>query len=299
MWLLQTFPRDAPLLDRIDDHVHELEGTVGLKSGADVVAHAYQVGTCINGEFQCRGNAVVVADGLHVEIICHDHTIITHLHAQQVGECLPGQRGRIFVINLAVEQVSTFLEILKDEVFYSENNGGVTFSGGEPLLQIRELEPLLKSLRSKNINICFETSLSVPSDLLEIAIGYIDEIFIDMKILDKVEAKNVLNLDIDLYYENLEIINSSDMNKNNITFRIPLNNEFTLKESNIMNILKCIEKYADFNVEIFKTHNLAESKYKSLNQEFINFTPVDDEALNEIFEKIQEFNSNVKIISLW
>ena len=65
-----------------------------------------------------------------------------------------------------------------------------------------------------------------------------------------------------------------------------------------MNILKCIEKYADFNVEIFKTHNLAESKYKSLNQEFINFTPVDDEALNEIFEKIQEFNSNVKIISL-
>ena len=189
-------------------------------------------------------------------------------------------------------------EILKDDVFYSENNGGVTFSGGEPLLQIRELEPLLKSLRSKNINICFETSLSVPSDLLEIAIGYIDEIFIDMKILDKVEAKNVLNLDIDLYYENLEIINSSDMNKNNITFRIPLNNEFTLKESNIMNILKCIEKYADFNVEIFKTHNLAESKYKSLNQELINFTPVDDEALNEIFEKIQEFNSNVKIISL-
>ena len=119
-----------------------------------------------------------------------------------------------------------------------------------------------------------------------------------MKILDKVEAKNVLNLDVDLYYENLEIINSSDMNKNNITFRIPLNNEFTLKESNIRNILKCIEKYPDFNVEIFKTHNLAESKYKSLNQEFINFSPVDDEALNEIFEKIQKLNSNVKIISL-
>ena len=57
-------------------------------------------------------------------------------------------------------------EILKDEVFYSENDGGVTFSGGEPLLQIKELEPLLKSLRSKNINICFETALCVPSELL-------------------------------------------------------------------------------------------------------------------------------------
>ena len=189
-------------------------------------------------------------------------------------------------------------EILKDEVFYIENNGGVTFSGGEPLLQIRELEPLLKSLKSKNINICFETSLSAPSDLLEIAIEYIDEIFIDIKVLDKKEAKNVLNLDIDLYYENLELINSSNLDKKNITFRIPLNNEYTLKEDNIKEILKCIEKYADFNVEIFKTHNLAESKYKSLNQEFINFSPVDDEALNEIFEKIQKLNSNVKIISL-
>ena len=89
-------------------------------------------------------------------------------------------------------------EILKDEVFYSENDGGVTFSGGEPLLQIKELEPLLKSLRSKNINICFETALSVPSELLEMAIEYIDEIFIDVKILDKNDAKNVLNLDLDL-----------------------------------------------------------------------------------------------------
>ena len=189
-------------------------------------------------------------------------------------------------------------EILKDEVFYAENNGGVTFSGGEPLLQIRELEPLLKSLKSKNINICFETSLSAPSDLLEIAIEYIDEIFIDIKVLDKKEAKNVLNLDIDLYYENLELINSSNLDKKNITFRIPLNKEHTLKEDNIKNILNCIEKYSYFNVEIFKTHNLAESKCKSLNQEFISFSAVDDGELKEVLEKIQELNSNAKIISL-
>ena len=103
-----------------------------------------------------------------------------------------------FGYDISLEELEK--EILKDEVFYVENNGGVTFSGGEPLLQIRELKPLLKSLRSKNINICFETSLSASSDLLKIAIEYIDEIFIDMKILDKKEAKNVLNLDLDLYY---------------------------------------------------------------------------------------------------
>ena len=189
-------------------------------------------------------------------------------------------------------------EILKDEVFYSENDGGVTFSGGEPLLQIKELEPLLKSLRSKNINICFETALCVPSALLEMAIDYMDEIFIDVKILDKNDAKNVLNLDLDLYFDNLELINSSNLNKENVIFRIPLNNEYTLREENIKLILKLIERYPDFKVEIFKTHNLAESKYESLEKEFNQFSKVSDELIDEIYDKIKKLNPNVSIISL-
>ena len=189
-------------------------------------------------------------------------------------------------------------EILKDEVFYSENDGGVTFSGGEPLLQIKELEPLLKSLRSKNINICFETALSVPSELLEMAIDYMDEIFIDVKILDKNDAKNVLNLDLDLYFDNLELINSSNLNKENVIFRIPLNNEYTLREENIKLILKLIERYPDFKVEIFKTHNLAKSKYESLEKEFNQFSDVSDELIDEIYDKIKKLNPNVSIISL-
>lgn len=188
-------------------------------------------------------------------------------------------------------------EILKDEIYYENGKGGVTFSGGEPLLQIKELEPLLKSLYEKNINICFETSLSVPTDFLEIAIEYIDEIFIDIKILDKKDAKEILNLDVDLYFENLKLMNNSSIDKDNITFRIPLNEEYTLKEDNVELILKLIEMYP-YNVEIFKTHNLAESKCKSLNQEFVNFASVDDEVLNLILEKIHNLNSNAKIINI-
>lgn len=189
-------------------------------------------------------------------------------------------------------------EILKDEVYYDEGKGGVTFSGGEPLLQIESLKPLLENLKEKGINICFETSLSVPTDLLKMAIGYIDELFIDIKLLDKKEAKEVLNLDVDLYYENLELISNSNINKDNITFRIPLNNEYTLKENNVNLILVLIEKYSDFKVEIFKTHNLALSKYGSLNKEFNQFSEIDDKLIDEIYDEIKEINSNVDIISL-
>ena len=48
-------------------------------------------------------------------------------------------------------------EILKDMAYYELNDGGVTFSGGEPLLQIDKLEDLLESL---DINICTSLFLS-------------------------------------------------------------------------------------------------------------------------------------------
>ena len=189
-------------------------------------------------------------------------------------------------------------EILKDEIYFDNGKGGVTFSGGEPFLQAESLKPLLEVLKERFINICFETSLAVPTDLLEMAIDYVDELFIDIKLLDQNKAKEVLNLNTELYYANLESINNSKIKKENITFRIPLNNEYTLKEDNLELILKLIEKYPEFKVEIFKTHNLAQSKYKSLNREFNRFSEIDDELIDEVYDRIKKINSNVEIISL-
>ena len=196
-----------------------------------------------------------------------------------IEEYVHNNKKDSFGYDMAIEDLEK--EILKDEPFYNNGKGGVTFSGGEPLLQIESLNPLLESLKDRGINICFETSLSVPFSLLEMAIRYIDEIFIDIKILDK-EAKEVLNLDLDSYYDNLELISNSNLDNNKITFRIPLNNEYTLKEDNLELILKLIEKYPEFKVEIFKTHNLAQSKYESLNREFNSFSEIDDELFSWI-----------------
>ena len=130
------------------------------------------------------------------------------------------------------------------------------------------------------------------------AIDYIDELFIDIKLLDNDNAKEVLNLDVEVYFENLKLIDNSNIKKENITFRIPLNNEYTLKENNVNLILNLIEKYFDYKVEIFKTHNLAKSKYESLNKEFKQFSEISDDLLNEVYDEIKKINSNVEIISL-
>lgn len=188
-------------------------------------------------------------------------------------------------------------EILKDEIYYNNGEGGVTFSGGEPFLQIANIIPLLKSLKNKGINICFETSLSINSNLVLMAIDYIDEIFIDIKLLEKEKTFNILNLNLDLYLNNIEIINNSDIKKENITFRIPLNMEYTLNKKNIDQIINLLKRYP-YKVEIFKTHNLAENKYKLLDKKQVEIKELSDNQINDFYNQIKEITENVEIISL-
>ncbi|NOZ69311.1 MAG: glycyl-radical enzyme activating protein [Deferribacteres bacterium] len=48
--------------------------------------------------------------------------------------------------------------LLRDRVFYETSNGGVTFSGGEPALYTRYLQPVMEELKKNNIHIAIQTS---------------------------------------------------------------------------------------------------------------------------------------------
>ncbi len=185
-------------------------------------------------------------------------------------------------------------EILKDEKFY-KLGGGVTFSGGEPLLQFDRLEPLLQGLNQQNINICIETALFVPTSLLEIALKYVDEFIVDIKILDNTEARKVLNADIELYYKNIQKLFQQ---KHNITFRIPVTKEYTLQEHNKTKILELLEKYKPKQVEIFKLHRLAKNKYETLKKEMAEFQEVTDDEMENFLKEIKNVKINARICKI-
>ena len=188
-----------------------------------------------------------------------------------------------------------FDEIIKDKPYYQLNNGGVTFSGGEPLLQAKQLAPLVKKLKENNINICVETALQVPRNLVEIIEDYIDEFIVDIKILNKEKCKEILNGDIEAYMNNIKILASKNKIK---IFRIPLVKEYTMKKDNIEQILKLLKNYQNIKVEIFKIHNLAESKYKSIGKEMPHFSAIDDISVQEIYKQIKEINIEDEIIKI-
>lgn len=184
-------------------------------------------------------------------------------------------------------------EILKDKEYY-EKNGGVTFSGGEALLQFKKIEPLLKSLKEKGIHMCLETALTVPPEMIEIAIKYINEFIIDLKILDEQKVEKI-NGNVETYISNIKKIFEKNCN---VTFRIPLVPEYTVTEKNISEIIKFLNKYKPNKVEIFRIHRLGESKYKSLGKEMPKFIEISDDKIMEIKNKIEDLKITTKFIKI-
>jgi len=76
-------------------------------------------------------------------------------------------------------------EILKDVVFYTESDGGATFSGGEPLMQPDFLDALLVACRAEGIHTAVDTSGFAPMEILRGMAALADLILYDLKLMDE------------------------------------------------------------------------------------------------------------------
>lgn len=177
-------------------------------------------------------------------------------------------------------------EVNKDAVFFDSTGGGVTLSGGEPLLQGEFIVELLKELKKKGINTAIETTGMGRQDIIIEMAKYIDTVLWDFKIMDKKLAKEVVNQDIDVMKNNFEIlIKNSD--KVEIIPRIPLIPYYTANIENIEKILDYISKFGLKLVHILPFHQYGSSKYRALGKDYkLSYLKTLDK--NEI-EEIKKF----------
>lgn len=174
-----------------------------------------------------------------------------------------------------------YKELKKDYMWYREG-GGVTFSGGEPLIAIQKLMPLLKKLRSDGVSLCAETALFVSSESVTRALEYLDIIIIDVKIMDDMLCKEALGGELQIYKRNIKIVESSNTK---IIYRIPFIKPYTTNELNIRRIIDFLQDKHYISVELIKGHNLAEKKYQSLNRKGYAVPDLSEEELNDIYKR--------------
>jgi pyruvate formate lyase activating enzyme len=101
-----------------------------------------------------------------------------------------------------------FGEIKKDIPFYEESSGGVTFSGGEPLLQINFLKSLLTICKTSGIHTAVDTSGYVPYANFETILSLTDLFLFDIKIVSEELHHKYTGVSNKLIMENLQKLTS-------------------------------------------------------------------------------------------
>lgn len=186
-------------------------------------------------------------------------------------------------------------ECIKDKGFYGgitenvniakpdkleELPGGITFSGGECLLQIESLISVCEELHREGVHIAAETSLFVPTVQLNLAVRHIDLFYVDVKILNPERCKKVEHGSLELYLYNLDILLHSNRP---VVVRIPVIGGQTDDEENRKAVLELLGKYKRrvMKVELIREHNLGESKYVSLGMPIPEYKGVSDELMDK------------------
>lgn len=184
-----------------------------------------------------------------------------------------------------------YQEVIKDRVFYADG-GGVTYSGGEPLLQIRRWEPLAARLKEEGTHQCAETSLFVKEDEVRTAARYLDLFYVDMKILGPSACGEILGGNMEQYHRNMDALFGTGVP---VVVRIPLISGYTDGADNLEQILALLRRYRPLKVELLKGHNLGASKYRSLGREPLQVECVSEKFAETFCRRIEEIGIRAEV----
>ncbi|NMD43397.1 MAG: radical SAM protein [Firmicutes bacterium] len=169
--------------------------------------------------------------------------------------------------------------VSRDRQYYFSSDGGVTLSGGEPLLQNSDsLVSFLKQLKEKGIRIAVETTFNVPWDNISKVAPYIDLFLIDFKIVGNDELhKKYTGRGSKLIHENIKRL--PELNAR-VRFRMVMIPGYTDGEENIENTAALLKSLGYNSIELLKYHNLYEDKAERLGlaYEKLNITPEQSQA---------------------
>lgn len=174
--------------------------------------------------------------------------------------------------------------ILKDKDFYDNSNGGVTFSGGECMLQIDFLCELLRKCKKYGIHTAVDTAGNVPWSHFERILEYTDLFLYDIKILKSEKHKHFTGVENQLILNNLKKLFESGVK---LYIRIPVICGINDSVEEMQKIKSFIMPYKPVKIELLPYHKLGEYKYAALNMKKIEFESPDKniiKQLNLVFE---------------
>lgn len=185
-------------------------------------------------------------------------------------------------------------EIEKDRIFYEESGGGVTLSGGEPMMQLEFLLAIADNCQQKGVSVCLDTCGFADIRSFQIIDQFIDLYLYDIKIMDNQKHLKYTGVSNQKILENLKYLAK---NPKKIIIRYPLIPGINDDAENISTLADLMQRHNLKEINILPYHSTAEEKYKQLNCEnrWLSFGKVEENKIQEIKQYFKTKNFRLKI----
>jgi pyruvate formate lyase activating enzyme len=215
------------------------------------------------------------------------------LKVRQVSKASLTTAKELIGRKVSVDEVMS--EIEKDKVFYEESNGGVTFSGGEPLMQNDFLNGLVDACRNSRMNTALETCGYASWDVVEKVKDKIDLFLYDIKVMDAKIHQKYTGVSNTVILSNLKKL---DRDGKNIIIRFPVIPGITDTGENIEKVARFLRDLKVVReIDLLPYNELGKGKYEKLNRlnRLTDLEPPSDEKLRELSERFKVLGLKVKI----
>lgn len=161
-------------------------------------------------------------------------------------------------------------ELLKDRAYFEKSGGGVTVSGGDPMLQWEKTAVLFRKLKEAGISTALDSALLTTPKALDAVLPYVDLVLMDIKLIDEAEHKKWTGVSNQVILENIRYIARQKREGKisaNIWVRTPIIPGATDTEANISGISRFIDENLQGLFERWEMcafNNLCRDKYRRL-----------------------------------
>ncbi len=208
----------------------------------------------------CKENALqLTPEGMYID----------RIKCTACGDCVEAcPSGALELIGEYKSVEEIFDEVMRDNSFYKNSEGGVTFGGGEPLLQYYPLTRLAMMFKEAGVHTALDTTAFTAKKILNMVLPYIDLVLLDLKQMDPelhIKYTGVPNKTI---LENAKYI--SQVHKKKIWVRTPVIPGYTDQDENIEAVAKFIKENLPTceRYDLLAFNNTCKDKYDRLGIKF-------------------------------
>lgn len=212
------------------------------------------------------------------------------------GDCVQAcPTGALDIIGKERTVKEVMDEIEKDRIFYEDSNGGVTFSGGEPLLQLEFLDALLKECQERNLHTIIDTCGYAPFETFKVIQDKVDIFFYDIKMIDEKKHTKTAGASNKIILENLKKLTQED---NKIIIRIPVIPGINDTLDSISEIVEFLNPLPGLNdISLLPYHKIGVQKYKNLDvpHKMDKTSQLSTGKISKIKKRLEDYGFKVRI----